>query len=370
MKKKMSPAKITSKRRKATRRKMTRKVVAIDLFCGAGGLTHGLLKESVVVKAGFDIDPACQYAFEANNKAEYVLKDVAKVTADEVREYFGEDNSITMIAGCAPCQPFSKYTQGIDTTKDEKWGMLYHFARLVEEVLPDIVTMENVPQLQRHEVYADFENKLKALGYHVSSNVVFCPDYGMPQTRQRLVLLASRLGKIELIEPTHGPENYKTVQDVIKSLPVIRHGGADKKDRLHVSSKLSPKNLERIKASKPDGSWLDWDKKLVAKCHKSKSRATYRSVYGRMSWKKPSPTITTQFVGFGNGRFGHPSQARAISLREGALLQTFPKGYKFIKANEPVVIKHIARMIGNAVPVDLGKVIGKSIIKHIKSLNA
>lgn len=369
MKKKTKSAKLASKRRKTAKKKATRKVVAIDLFCGAGGLTHGLLKESVVVKAGFDIDPACQYAFEANNKAKYVLKDVAKVTAEEVREYFGEDNSITMIAGCAPCQPFSKYTQGIDTTKDEKWGMLYHFARIVEEVLPDIVTMENVPQLQKHEVYSDFENKLKSLGYHVSSSVVFCPDYGMPQTRQRLVLLASRLGEIKLIEPTHKPENYKTVQDVIKGLPIIRQGSASKEDPLHVSSSLSSKNLARIKASKPDGSWLDWDKKLVANCHKDKDRVTYRSVYGRMSWNKPSPTITTQFVGFGNGRFGHPSQARAISLREGALLQTFPKEYQFIRPDEPVVIKHVARMIGNAVPVDLGKVIGKSIVKHVKSLN-
>lgn len=354
------------KTRNQNRKRPLKKIVAIDLFCGAGGLTHGLLKESVVVKAGFDIDPVCQYAFEANNKASFVLKDVAEVTADEVKAFFGKKKNVTMIAGCAPCQPFSKYTQGIDTTKDEKWNMLYHFARIVEEVLPDIVTMENVPQLMRHVVYADFESKLKSLGYHVSSSVVFCPDYGLPQTRQRLVLLASRLGKIDLIKPTHKPENYKTVKAVIGGLPIIRHGSSHKGDRLHLASKLSDKNYARIKASKPDGSWLDWDKELVAECHKKKERKTYRSVYGRMSWEKPSPTITTQFVGFGNGRFGHPSQGRAISLREGALLQTFPKNYKFIKDDEPVIIKNIARMIGNAVPVDLGKVIGRSIVKHVE----
>jgi len=346
-------------------KKSLKRIVAIDLFCGAGGLTHGLLKESVIVKAGFDVDPICQYAFEANNEASFVLKDVAKVTADEVKAFLGGGEDITMIAGCAPCQPFSKYTQGKDTTKDKKWSMLYHFARIVEEVLPDIVTMENVPQLMRHKVYADFEDKLRALGYHVSSSVVFCPDYGLPQTRQRLVLLASRLGKIELIKPTHKPENYKTVKEVIGGLPILRHGSAHKEDRLHLASKLSDKNYKRIKASKPDGSWLDWDKELVAQCHKKKGRKTYKSVYGRMSWDRPSPTITTQFVGFGNGRFGHPSQGRAISLREGALLQTFPKDYKFIKDDEPVVIKNVARMIGNAVPVDLGKLIGRSIVKHV-----
>jgi len=349
-------------------RKSFKKVVAIDLFCGAGGLSHGLLKESVVVKAGFDIDPVCKFPFEANNKADFILKDVAKVTADEVKTFFGKGNNVTMIAGCAPCQPFSKYTQGIDTSKDKKWSMLYHFARIVEEVLPDIVTMENVPQLMRHKVYADFESKLKSLGYNVSSSVVFCPDYGLPQTRQRLVLLASRLGRIELIRPTHKPEDYKTVKEIIGHLPVIRHGSAHKADRLHLASRLSDKNYERIKASKPNGSWLDWDKELVAKCHKKKGRKTYRSVYGRMSWDKPSPTITTQFVGFGNGRFGHPSQGRAISLREGALLQTFPKSYKFVKKDEPVVIKNLARLIGNAVPVDLGKIIGRSIVKHVESL--
>lgn len=346
-------------------RNTTNKIVAIDLFCGAGGLTHGLLKESVVVKAGFDIDPACQYAFEANNEASFVLKDVAKVTAKEIKNLFGQGN-ITMIAGCAPCQPFSKYTQGWDTSKDDKWSMLYHFARIVEEVMPDIVTMENVPQLKKHRVYEDFKNKLQSLGYHVSSSVVYCPDYGMPQTRQRLVLLASRLGPIALIKPTHKPKKYKTVKDAIGKLPAIRHGGVHKKDPLHIASRMSDINYKRILASKPDGSWLDWDKSLVAKCHRKKERATYRSVYGRMSWNKPSPTITTQFTGFGNGRFGHPSQNRAISLREGALLQTFPRNYKFIKPHEDLNMGDVARMIGNAVPVKLGKVIGKSIVNHVK----
>ena len=341
-------------------------ISAIDLFCGAGGLTHGLVKQSVVVKAGFDIDPMCRYAFEYNNGVPFVQKDVRKVSKRDIKSFFASGD-VTVIAGCAPCQPFSKYTQGRDTSTEKKWAMLYEFARIVEEALPDVVTMENVPQLLRHNVYQDFQYRLTRLGYEVTSSVVFCPNYGIPQTRHRLVLLASRLGPIKLLKPSVKPEKYKTVRQVIGKLPDIQAGETSKIDRLHAASTLSEKNQMRIKASKPDGSWLDWDTGLVADCHRKAGRQTYRSVYGRMSWDKPSPTITTQFVGFGNGRFGHPDQDRAISLREGALLQTFPKSYRFVEPGNQVYFKHVARLIGNAVPVKLGEVIGKSIRLHVEA---
>ncbi len=343
----------------------TPKIVAVDLFCGAGGLTHGLRKQSIAVTAGFDIDPICRYAFEYNNDAPFVQKDVSKVTSKEIRAFLSS-GEITVIAGCAPCQPFSKYTQGSDTSTDKKWAMLYEFARIVEQTIPDVVTMENVPQLMRHKVYHDFEARLIGLGYHVTSRIVYCPDYGIPQTRHRLVLLASKRGPIELIKPSSKPEKYKTVRQTIGAMPNLRAGESHKSDRLHTASNLSDRNQKRIKASAPDGSWLDWDESLVAECHKKSGRQTYRSVYGRMSWDKPSPTITTQFIGFGNGRFGHPEQDRAISLREGALLQTFPKSYRFVEPGNQIYCKHVARMIGNAVPVKLGEVIGKSIRKHVE----
>jgi DNA (cytosine-5)-methyltransferase 1 len=142
-----------------------------------------------------------------------------------------------------------------------------------------------------------------------------------------------------------------------------------KKDSLHVSSHLSEQNLERIQASKPGGSWKDWDEDLRASCHRIKSGKTYGSVYGRMEWNKPAPTITTQFYGFGNGRFGHPTQDRAISIREGALLQTFPKGYKFVAPKEDVKIKELGRHIGNAVPPRLGQIIARSIKMHLEDSN-
>lgn len=344
------------------------KIAAVDLFCGAGGLTHGLLDESIVVKAGFDVDPVCEYAYEYNNDVPYIIKDVSKLTGKEIKDYF-DDSEITVIAGCAPCQPFSKYTQGKDNTEDSKWGMLYEFARLVKQVKPDIVTMENVPQLKRHEVYTDFEKALKKLGYNINSTIAYCPDYGIPQTRHRLVLLASRHGEIKLLDPIiTDPKKYKTVKETIEHLPTIRHGRKSEDDPLHMASSLSELNMKRMKASRPNGSWLDWDKKLVTPCHRKPERKTYRSVYGRMSWEEPSPTITTQFTGFGNGRFGHPEQHRALSLREGALLQTFPADYQFVAPDQPIYTKHVAKMIGNAVPVKLGQIIGASIRKHIEYL--
>lgn len=338
-------------------------ISGIDLFCGAGGLTHGLTLAGIKIAAGFDIDPICRFPYEKNNDAQFVLKDVASITGDELLSFYPK-GSIKLLAGCAPCQPFSKYTQ--NRPKDERWGLLYHFARLISEVQPDLVTMENVPELVKHSVYDDFKKQLELNGYHVSDSVVFCPDYGMAQTRKRLVLLASKSGSIDLLPPTHNVSNYKTVRDAIGHLPSLTAGGCDPVDPLHRTSKLSELNLKRIKASKPGGTWKDWPLHLRAPCHTKESGKGYASVYGRMEWDKPSPTMTTQCYGFGNGRFGHPEQHRAISYREAAILQSFPDEYKFIQDNCRVETGGLGRMIGNAVPVRLGEIVGLSIIKHVK----
>lgn len=340
-------------------------VRCVDLFCGVGGLTNGLESAGIDVRLGIDIDPDCKYPYTVNNKASFLLKSVEDIKEFEVSGPF-DDAPFTLLAGCAPCQPFSAYSRARTQESDERWHLLEHFSRLIQAVRPRLVTMENVPLLARESVFSAFNAILEQEGFEVSYSVVNCADYGIPQRRRRLVLLASRLGKIDLIKPTTPRGYHLTVRDAIGDLPPLGAGECSELDPIHQACKLSPINLQRIQASRPGGSWHDWDKNLIAKCHQKPSGHSYGSVYGRMVWDAPSPTMTTQFYGFGNGRFGHPDQDRAISLREGAILQSFPRTYKFVPENRHIYKRTIARLIGNAVPVNLGAIIGRSIIYHVK----
>jgi DNA (cytosine-5)-methyltransferase 1 len=225
--------------------------------------------------------------------------------------------------------------------------------------------MENVPLLVKHKPFADLKHTLERLRYKIVYKQIRCESYGVPQKRTRLVLLASRLGKIELIPETHGSDDYRTVRDAIGDLEKIDAGQSSEMDPIHRSQKLSPINLERIRKSKPGGTWRDWGNDLVCPCHKKETGTSYPSVYGRMCWDEPSPTITTQFYNYGSGRFGHPEQDRALSLREGANLQSFPDDYIFHDPSKPMKIRQIGTLIGNAVPVKIGEMIGKSILEHI-----
>lgn len=340
--------------------------VCVDLFCGVGGLTHGFVLEGLPVVAGIDMDPACRFPYEANNSARFLEQDIGKITVQEVKALFGDAES-TILAGCAPCQPFSTYSQRYERDdKDGKWGLLYEFARLAEGIYPDVITMENVPSVAKHAVFHDFIGTLKRLGYSVWYDVVDSSRYGVPQMRRRMVLLASKHGVIELIEPTH--VEPVSVRQAIGRLPPLCDGEAAPKDKLHVASTLSYKNLLRIRVSKPGGTWRDWPTHLVAACHRAATGRTYPGVYGRMEWDKPAPTMTTQCFGYGNGRFGHPDQDRAISLREAAILQSFPGNYAFTPADGKVCFKVLGRLIGNAVPVNLGRAIARSINRHLETV--
>lgn len=337
---------------------------AIDLFCGAGGLSYGMKQAGVDVVAGIDIDPACRHPFEANVRAKFHEKDVADLSPGFVASLF-PGNTIKVLAGCTPCQPFSSYASK-GRARNGEWALLSKFGEVVERTLPEVVTMENVPRLEKHDVFGDFLSVLESKSYNVHYQVARCASYGVPQTRRRLVLLASMLGPIELAPPTHARSEFITVGDSIRDLDEIEAGEASVSDRLHMSSILSEKNFQRIRNSRPGGTWRDWTEGLLAECHARETGQTYPSVYGRMRWEDLAPTITTQFIGFGNGRFGHPVQDRAISLREGALLQTFPEDYSFVSEDEAVVITQVARLIGNAVPVKLGEAIGRSIVTHLE----
>lgn len=339
-------------------------ISVIDLFCGAGGLSHGFKRAGMPVVLGVDLDSECQYPFEINNDAKFLCKSVADIGYKDLDEYWA-NSKVRVLAGCAPCQPFSTYSQGERGTNDDKWSLLKHFLRLVQESTPEIVSMENVPNLARHSVFVEFEEGLKKLGYEVTWKVVYGPDYGLPQTRKRLLLVASKFGKVEFPNPVYEQDTYRTVMDAIGGLSKLKAGGQSLDDPLHTCSTLSPLNMQRMKASSPGGTWRDWPDELVAECHKRGMGQRYPSVYGRMTWGNPSPTITTQFFGFGNGRFGHPEQDRALSLREGAILQSFPDDYQFVKPNDPIKIKTIGRLIGNAVPVILGEVVAEAIKGHL-----
>jgi DNA (cytosine-5)-methyltransferase 1 len=341
-----------------SRRKRIPKIVAVDLFCGVGGLTNGLAKAGIDVRLGVDIDPACKYPYTANNDAEFLQKSVVDLEPEEVTF---SDGGLKLLAGCAPCQPFSTYRQQADSS-DQRWNLLNHFGRLAEETKPDLITMENVPNLAKQKVFRTFVNRLKKEGFKVSHDIIDCADYGVPQSRQRLVLLASKLGPITLDKKKR--RKPRTVHQAIHGLPRLQAGQVSKKDPLHQAAELSPLNLKRIKASKPGGSWRDWSDSLVAPCHQKKTGKTYPGVYGRMEWHAPAPTITTQYFGFGSGRFGHPTQSRAISIREGAILQSFAKGYKFVEPGKSIRRRTIGRLVGNAVPVKLGEAIGKALIAH------
>lgn len=315
--------------------------------------------------AGYDLDPACRYPYEHNNGVPFENRDVSKLDPAEVARHFPED-AVRVIAGCAPCQPYSTYSRGRKRVYGDRWHLINAYLRIVERVRPELATIENVLQLRKHPSYAELVQQLKQRGYHWTEYEVKCEQYGVPQTRTRLVAFASVFGPVQLTPPTCSEETPVTVRDIIGRMPSVAAGEQDPDDRLHAASRLTEINLQRIRESKPGGTWRDWDTSLLATCHRVKTGKTYPSVYGRMEWDRSGPTITTQFFGFGNGRFGHPEQDRALSLREGALLQTFPRDYELVAPDERIYFKRVGRLIGNAVPVLLARGVARSLQQHVE----
>jgi DNA (cytosine-5)-methyltransferase 1 len=347
------------------------KVKVVDLYCGIGGLTHGLILEGFNVVAGVDNDKSCRFAFEKNNGAKFISRNIARFTAKELAKLY-RGASVRILVGCAPCQPYSSLSRRRLTNKAarKRWYPMYRFMTLVRRVKPEIVSMENVPDLsntRKYAVFGQFVECLHALGYNVFFKTVDASRYGIPQRRQRLVLLASRLGGISLIDETNSADEFVSVREAIGSLPSLKEGAIHRSDPLHRASRLSQKNKERIAATPRDGgSATSWPRRLMPKCYRKKSGRSYMvTVYGRMRWKDPAPTMTTQCTTLGTGRFGHPSQNRAISLREAAIFQSFPDYYQFAPKDE-ISIGRTATHIGNAVPVLLGRVIGRSIKNHLR----
>lgn len=345
--------------------KSDKDIRVIDLFSGIGGLTYGFKSAGLNVVAGIDNDESCGYGYEATNKTRFILRDINDVSPDEINGLFG-DAEIKVLAGCAPCQPYSKLNPRGATL--QKRAPLSKFASLIHSTRPHVVSMENVSGLcntDKYPVFKEFLDTLDELNYYYDFKVINTADYGVPQNRIRLVLLASSLGPISVPQPTH--KVHVTLREAIGDLPKIKDGEVDESDPLHYSSKLSDLNRRRIRATpKNGGTQKSWPEELLLECHKRESGKTFSSVYGRMWWDRPASTMTTQCIGLGNGRHGHPDQHRAISLREAARIQTFPDDYVFFADNAELNVGDVARFIGNAVPVRLGEVLGRSIKSHIE----
>jgi len=344
---------------------MAVKYPVIDLFCGVGGLSHGFRRERFKVIAGFDIDKSCKYAFEQNNQADFYAKDLNVLSSDFIASLYPK-NTTRILVGCAPCQAFSTYSQKYK--QNDKWRMLYTFGRIIDDIKPEIVSMENVPNLKNYnagKVLDDFLSVLAKNNYYVNWKIINSSEYGVPQNRKRLILFASKFGKVEFIRPRYLNRKV-TVRDAIGHLPPIEDGEMHPLDMVHRAQKLSPMNKRRIKATPYGGGWRDWPQELLLECYKKESGKSFGSVYGRMVWEDVAPTMTTQCTGLGNGRFGHPEQDRAISLREAAIFQTFPENYVFFDPKGEFSTPKLEMHIGNAVPVSLGVMIARSIRKHLK----
>lgn len=350
-----------------------KKVKVIDLFCGIGWLSHWLLRAGLPVSAGFDIDWNCKFWYEHNNKARFYQQDIKTLKAEQLEDIFW-DADIKILVGCAPCQPYSlmntkKWIYSWDDIKER--SPVDKFASLIREIKPEIVSMENVPGLITNKKSESFKNFLQTLDdcwYYVDYKIVNAIEYGIPQTRKRLILVASRLGEIKIIPPTHNKSI--TVKDVIWDLPRLESWETSQTDKYHTCQNLTIINLERLKHMPHDG----WDLSMIEnkywpECFKKKSGKSYlRNVYGRMYRDKPAPTMTTFCTGLWNGRFWHPEQDRAISVREAARIQTFPDDYQFFPEWEPCNIQKASKFIGNAVPIKLAEVVGESIKNHLSCL--
>lgn len=343
---------------------MKRNIKAIDFFCGAGGLTYGMSQAGIKVFAGVDIESSCKKTYETNNDAIFIEKSIVDITAKEIKQLFNNNlnrNDYTMIMGCAPCQPYSR----INTRKnknDNRKTLLDEFRRIINSVKPHFVVMENVSGLNNDNPYfAAFLKMLEKNNYKYQFKTLNAKDFGVAQNRKRLFLIASRIKKINISFSLLKEELPVTLRDVIYGLEKITHIKPSKVDQLHKSGRLTDKSMIRMKATPKNGGLRNaWDDSLQLNCHKNKS--VFLDNYGRLCWDELSSTITTKFNQYSCGRFGHPEQDRALSLREGALIQTFPKNYMFYGISE-----QIARQIGNAVPVNLARAVGNIFSKALKN---
>ena len=333
----------------------------LDFFCSAGGVTCGFKQAGINILGGIDIDPNCKVTYEKNNDAKYLCADVSNLNIKPLGEIFNikRNQSNLIFVGCSPCQYYSNMNTN-KTKATETRLLLDDFQLFVDYYRPGYIFVENVPGLKRdpESPLGKFKIFLSNNGYVFDDGIINAKHFGVPQNRRRYVLIATRV-KESIKLPSGNKDAIKTVRTAIgdysKYYP-ISFGHKDKSPFIHTSANLTSTNKQRLESVPQDGgSRESWPKKLHLPCYKYHKGHT--DIYGRMHWDKPSPTITTRFCSISNGRYGHPEQLRAISLREGATLQSFPETYRFFSESQGI----IAKMIGNAVPPLLAKVIGETI---------
>jgi DNA (cytosine-5)-methyltransferase 1 len=338
-------------------------IKAIDFFSGAGGLTRGLLDAGIQVLAGIDNDSRLQATYENNNSpSQFVCENITNLDIKNLRRKLKiNKRDVVLYAACTPCQPFSTLNQM--KGEDKRKTLLLDFAKVVKDAPPDFILVENVPGLNTSygkDIYNEFSETLKKCGFNnVIAAFLDAQYYGVPQVRKRFILLASRLGEINLPKPNKN--KIATVRQFIGDFAHIQDGEEYKRIPNHVSRKLKP-NLKKIVQAVPKdgGSRRDiQDTSILLDCHK-KNPNVHKDVFGRMAWNKPAPTLTCRCGDVYCGRFIHPEQDRGISLREAATLQTFPRNYVFYGN-----FTHISKQIGNAVPVKLAEKLGKQVIKAL-----
>ena len=343
-----------------------------DFFCGCGGASAGLRNAGMEIAFGLDSDPDAQRTFEANfPEARFIGDDIAEVPAEALDAVVDmwPDHPL-LFNGCAPCQPFSRQRRGAVPSGDDRIALISHLLRFVERHRPAIVLAENVPGLKEdgagRRVFERLLRRLRKLGYATNPRVVKSQDYGVPQRRARLVLIASLFGKIAFPTPTHGGgapnAEYSTVEDWIGDFPSIAAGEIHPSVSNHRAARLSPLNMQRIRTTPAGGGWRDLPPELMPRSRLS-GFGGFTDVYGRLKWDAPAPALTTRCISYSNGRFGHPEQDRAISVREAARLQTLPDDF-VLTGN----LNSQARQVGNAVPALLAQRFGERIADHLAGI--
>lgn len=342
---------------------MPDEVSVVDFFSGCGGTSVGFRAAGMKIAGAIDHDVDSSHSFSRNFIHAAILnRDIRHVEIDEV-EAMTPSGGIRLFSGCAPCQPFSRQNK-YKSTADPRRTLLREFQKFVIALRPELVVVENVPGLQAPTTDSGpligFLKALRNQGYETDLAVLRALDFGVPQERRRLVIVASRIGTPTLPKPTHvvTKRPAQTVRKAIGHLRPLDDGGVDKFDRDHAAMRLSATNKARIRATPEGGDRRNWDRSLLSECHLVHGGHT--DAYGRMWWDRPASGLTTRCLSYSNGRFGHPEQDRAISLREAALIQTFPSSFRFSGS-----LTSRARQVGNAVPPLLAKRIAQSLLKAL-----